>query len=140
MTVLLSELSNSELARKLGMTASAASYLRNGHRLPGPQTQRVLVQEFGATYNEINEAMIEAQRGNRERWVEMISQLESKPPVTRLSEVRRRYSVPAHRGAPVIFHGREATIVGVKDGQLVIKTGDGFRFEVHPTWGLEYVS
>jgi len=39
--------SNSELGEELGMSASGASYLRNGQRLPSPEIQQVIATRFG---------------------------------------------------------------------------------------------
>jgi hypothetical protein len=63
------QLNNDELGRLVGLTASGASYLRSAGRMPGPETQRHIVENLGADWDEMNAAMLAARAGDPDRWV-----------------------------------------------------------------------
>jgi len=68
-------LSNSELGRVIGLTASAASYIRSGQRLPSHVVQRALVDELGADWDSLNAALMKAQLGDRSEFAALMRQL-----------------------------------------------------------------
>src|SRR5882757_7929519 len=59
------QLSNTELADRLGLSPSAASLLRNGKRRPGLRVRVAIVECLGADHKTLNDAMTAAQRGNK---------------------------------------------------------------------------
>lgn len=73
------QLSNSEIGARLGISPSFASYLRNGQRQPGPATLQAIAREFGGDYEELVAAMVEAEQGDPDRWVVLISKLTRVP-------------------------------------------------------------
>lgn len=68
-------LSNSELGRVIGLTASAASYIRSGQRLPSHVVQRALVDQLGADWDTLNAALMKAQLGDRAEFAALMRQL-----------------------------------------------------------------
>jgi hypothetical protein len=68
-------LSNSKLGARIGMSPSGASYLRNGQRMPSPRVLRALVEQFGVPYETLNDAIIEANRGDAQSWVALMESL-----------------------------------------------------------------
>jgi hypothetical protein len=53
--------------------------------------------------------------------------------------IRRRYGVPAKRGARVKYFNTHGTITGSSNGRLRIKLdGEKHSFRFHPTWNIEY--
>lgn len=83
-------LSNAELGVKVGLSASGASYLRNGHRMPGRAVLKAMVEVFATPYEVFNDAMIEHSRGNRKPWVDLMVKLVGvAPPLDRDSEALR---------------------------------------------------
>lgn len=73
------QLSNSEIGARLGISPSFASYLRNGQRQPGPATLQAIAREFGGDLDELLSAMVEAEQGDPDRWVILISTLTRVP-------------------------------------------------------------
>lgn len=73
------QLSNSEIGARLGISPSFASYLRNGQRQPSMTTLKAIVREFGADLGELVDAMAEAQNGDADNWVVLISVLTRVP-------------------------------------------------------------
>jgi transcriptional regulator with XRE-family HTH domain len=72
-------LSNAELGRRIGLSPSGASYLRNGQRMPGEEVLRAIVSEFDASYDVLINAIIEARQGNADRWVVLLNELTQVP-------------------------------------------------------------
>ncbi|AEK09791.1 hypothetical protein PBI_PATTYP_72 [Mycobacterium phage PattyP] len=52
--------------------------------------------------------------------------------------VRQAYGVPARRGGRVRFFGTEGTITSASH-YLRVRTDDGRRLLLHPTWEVEYL-
>jgi hypothetical protein len=75
------QLSNSELGRVLGMTASGASRLRNGLILPSALTLQTMVEKLpGAEFDELNKAMVAARfEGNTAAWTTLVERLTTVP-------------------------------------------------------------
>jgi hypothetical protein len=113
------QLSNSELGRMLGLSASGASYMRSGARFPSPKVQAAIVKHLGATWPELNAALVAGKRQAAEAAAARAAALESpvggdgvEPPrprpnkwaryIGRLTEVRveptRDAEVPAEPG------------------------------------------
>lgn len=59
------QLSNTEIASRLGLSPSAASLLRNGKRRPSIRVRVAIVQNLGGDHVLLNDAMVEAQRGDK---------------------------------------------------------------------------
>lgn len=79
--------SNSELGEELGMSASGASYLRNGQRLPSPEIQQVIATRFGIPLVALNDAMVAARRGDTQPWLDLMNETIG-PPNERQGPVR----------------------------------------------------
>jgi hypothetical protein len=59
-----------------------------------------------------------------------------------LSEIRRRYGVPARRGARVTFEGEGATITSARGHHLRLRFDGRLRTEpakFHPLWEIDYL-
>lgn len=66
--------SNSELGEELGMSASGASYLRSGQRLPSPEIQQIMSIRFGIPLKALNAAMVMARRGDVQPWLALMNE------------------------------------------------------------------
>jgi hypothetical protein len=69
------QLSNSELGRMLGLSASGASVMRRGIRFPSPKVQGAIVKHLGATWPELNAALVAGKNGRPDRWGRYIGRL-----------------------------------------------------------------
>lgn len=87
------QLSNSELGRMLGLSASGASVMRRGIRFPSPKVQGAIVKRLGAVWEDLNGALVAGKNGNPDRWARYVD---------KLTEVRcqpaRGAEVPAEPG------------------------------------------
>lgn len=72
-------LSNAELGRRIGLSPSGASYLRNGQRMPGEEVLQAIVREFNADYGTLIDAIVEARQGNPDSWVVLLNGLTHVP-------------------------------------------------------------
>lgn len=60
-----------------------------------------------------------------------------------MERIRDQYGVPARRGARIRFRGQPAVITGTSRSggmYLMIRTSDGRRHMVHPTWEMDYLT
>lgn len=62
-----------------------------------------------------------------------------------LAYVRRRYGVPAYRGAQILYTGgetpRRGTVISSADHWLRVRwDDDAQRAILHPTWEIQYLS
>lgn len=74
------QLSNTELGRVLGITASGASKMRNGIILPSAQTLQTIVEKLGGDYEELNKAMVQARfEDNVAAWTTLVERLTTVP-------------------------------------------------------------
>lgn len=58
-----------------------------------------------------------------------------------MAYIRRRYGVPAKRGATVFFQGRPGVILSADNGRLYVRLDHaeyGPRVLIHPTWEVDY--
>jgi transcriptional regulator with XRE-family HTH domain len=94
------QLSHSELGRLLGLSASGVSYMRRGARFPSPKVQAAMVKRLGATWPELNAALVAGKRQSADAAAARAAALEAgvEPPdpppnrwaryVEKLAEVR----------------------------------------------------
>jgi hypothetical protein len=57
-----------------------------------------------------------------------------------LKYIKKYYDVPADKGVPVIYDGKECTIIGTDGPHLKIQFNDSkITITVHPTWKVKYI-